>query len=79
MCLLLITFANSLDPDQDRENGCTDLVSNPFAIFIVFREEIIEKNWKGSLENVRQLKHGTLVGTPRVNLRCDCFSFLLKI
>ena len=31
-CRLLITFANSLDPDQDRHNGGPDLGSNHLTL-----------------------------------------------
>ena len=36
--MVLITFANSLDPDQDRQN-----VGKPFDTLIVFLKEIFEK------------------------------------
>ena len=31
-CHLLITFANSLDPDQDRQNGGADLGTNNLTL-----------------------------------------------
>ena len=40
---LLITFANSLDPDQDRQNVSPDLDPNCLT-HIIFREELIEKS-----------------------------------
>ena len=43
-CCLLITYANSLDPDQDEENVGPDLyVSKPFDTCIVFLKEFLEK------------------------------------
>ena len=37
-CRLLITYANSLDPDQDRQNG-----SKPFDTLIVFLNDLFQK------------------------------------
>ena len=42
-CCLLITFANSLDTDQDRQNVGPDLDPNYFYILIVFLKEFFEK------------------------------------
>ena len=35
-CCLLITFANSLDPDQDQQNVQPDLEPNRLTLLIVF-------------------------------------------
>ena len=51
-CHLLITFINSLDPDQDPQNVsisvCPDQNPNYFDTLIVFLKEVIEKKsfWK---------------------------------
>ena len=42
-CRLLITFENSLDPDQDQQNVGPDLDSKHFDILIVFLKEFFEK------------------------------------
>ena len=41
-CCLLITFSNSLDPDQDRHDICPDLNTNHLTL-IVFQKEVFEK------------------------------------
>ena len=41
---LLITFANSLDLDQNRQNVGPDLGSEPFDNLIVFLKEFFEEN-----------------------------------
>ena len=38
----MITFANSLDPDQDPQNICADLF-NLFDTLIAFMKECVEK------------------------------------
>ena len=42
-CCLLITLANSLDPDQDQQNVGPDLDPILFDALIVFLEEYFEK------------------------------------
>ena len=42
-CRLLITFANSLDPDKDRQNNGPDLDPKRFDTLIVFLKEFFEK------------------------------------
>ena len=42
-CRLLITFANSLDPDQDRQNVGPDLDPKPFDNQIMFLKEFFEE------------------------------------
>ena len=42
-CHLLITFANSLDPDQDRQRVRSDLDPNRSDTLIVFPKEFFEK------------------------------------
>ena len=42
LCSLLITFANSLEPDQDRQNVSPEL-DQPFDALIVFLKEFFEK------------------------------------
>ena len=44
LCGLLIdTFANSLDTDQDRQNVGSDLDTNCFTLLIVFLKEFFKK------------------------------------
>ena len=42
-CRLLITFANSLDPDQDLQKVGPDLDPNLFDTLIVFLKDFFEK------------------------------------
>ena len=42
-CHLLITFANSIDPDQDQQNVVPDLDPKLFDILIVFLKDVFEK------------------------------------
>ena len=42
-CHLLITFANSLDPDQDQKNFGSDLAPNPSTLLKVFLKEFFKK------------------------------------
>ena len=49
LCCLLRTVANSLDPDQDRQNISTDLGPNHLTLLTVFFEDIFEK--KVNFEN----------------------------
>ena len=41
-CCLLITFANSFDPDQDQQNVSPDLDPNCLTL-LVFRKDFFEK------------------------------------
>ena len=43
-CRLLITFANSLDPDQVRQKVSPDLDPKPLGFLIAFLKELFEKN-----------------------------------
>ena len=50
-CCLLITFANSLDPDQEQQNDGPDLDPKPETL-IVFKKVIFEKvNLKKSADD----------------------------
>ena len=42
-CHLLITFANSLTPDQDRQNVGHDLDPNCLTLLILFLKDFFEK------------------------------------
>ena len=53
---LLITFANSLDPDQDRQNVGPDLDPN-YLTLIVFPKEIFEKIFFENKVSRQQQKH----------------------
>ena len=56
-CLLLIIFANSLDPDQDRQTVGPDLDPNHLTL-IVFLQDILEiVNFERSADNNKTLKH----------------------
>ena len=43
-CRLLITFANSLDPDQDRQNVGPDLNKKTFDTLMLLPKEYFEKS-----------------------------------
>ena len=43
-CRLLINFANSLDPDQNRQNVGPGLDPNCLTLWLVFKKEFLEKN-----------------------------------
>ena len=62
-CRLLITFANSLDPDQDRQNVSPDLDPNCFTL-IVFLEYILKVNFE---RKSADYKHEKLPSMQRVN------------
>ena len=51
-CFLLIIFANSLDPDQGRQNVGPDLVSN--LLTLIFLEEIFLKKFVLKIVSKRQ-------------------------
>ena len=64
---MLITFANSLDPDQDQWNIGPDLGSKLFDTLIVFLKEFLEKvNFeKSQLTTIKARKTRAAVdGTP---------------
>ena len=42
-CRLLITFANSLDPDQARQNVGPELDPKQFGTLMLFMEEFLKK------------------------------------
>ena len=42
-CRLLIAFANSLEPDQDRQNVGPDLDPNGLTLLIVILKEFLKK------------------------------------
>ena len=43
-CPLLITFANSLDPDQDRHNVDPDLDPNRLTLIVFLKKSILNKS-----------------------------------
>ena len=80
LCLLMI-FANSLGPDQDRQNTRSDLDQKLFVTLMVFLKEFVEKvdfekSQQGSKEhanfpNIKELK-GNILGLTfsRENQSC---------
>ena len=69
MCRLLITFANSLDQDQDRQNVGPDLDrSKLFDTLMVFLKEFFRK--KLIFQKIQQMtkKHAKLPSMQRVKL-----------
>ena len=65
---LVITFANSLDPNQDRQNVCPDLDPSCLKL-VVFLEEFNEKvNFDKSQQTTT--KHKKLSSMQRVNALC---------
>ena len=50
-CRVVITFVNSLNPDQDRQTVGPDFGSEPFITHIVLQKDIL-KTKKQILENV---------------------------
>ena len=57
-CCLLITFANSLDPDQDRLNVGPDLVPNGLTLIMVLKEFFEKVNFqKKSADNNKGMKN----------------------
>ena len=49
-CCLLITFANSLDPDQASQNVRPDLDPN-----------CLTPGWYGKKSNIQRVKYGTII------------------
>ena len=62
-CRLLITFANILDPDQDRQNGSG---SKPFDNLMLFLKDFFKKLILKKVSR-RQQKHEKLPSMQRVN------------
>ena len=65
-CHLLLIFANSLDPDQARQNVGPDLDPNCFTL-IVFLKEVVEKfNFEKSRQTTKNYEK--LPSMQRINL-----------
>ena len=72
-CQLLITFPDSLDPDQNRQNVGTDLDPNSFSLFdtlMVFLKEFFEKD--DFEKNQRTTKHMKKLSSMRRVKATNC-------
>ena len=60
-CCLLITFANSLDPDQSRQNVLPDLDPSFLTLWCYSRNNFFQKSWflKKSAENKKSIQNDT--------------------
>ena len=57
-CHLLITFANSLDPDQDRKNVSPDLDPNRLTLIVFLKEFFLKsKFWKKLADDNNSMKN----------------------
>ena len=68
-CHLLITFSNSLDPDQDPQSSCRSWSgSKPLDTLMVFLEEFVEK------VNLNKKCHKHVTNAPKgIGLAQDTF------
>ena len=53
--LLLITLANSLDPDQDRQNAGPDLDPNCLTLIVFLKELFEEVNFEKSQQKTTEV------------------------
>ena len=65
-CRLLITFANSLDPDQDRQNVGPDMKPKPLDTLIVFMTASLKKVIFLKKKSADDKKHSKLPSMQRV-------------
>ena len=56
-CRFLITFANSLDPDQDRQNVGLDLDPNCLTFLVVFLKDLFDKGNFGKVCRRQSMKN----------------------
>ena len=66
-CRLLITFANSLVPDQKRQNVSHDLDLNPLTLTVLMKKVNFEKVSR------RQLNHEKLPSMQKTRVKLDKF------
>ena len=60
-CRLLITFANSLDPDQARQNVGPDLDPKLFDTLMVFPKEFFKKvDFEKNQQTTKNMQHYTV-------------------
>ena len=56
-CCLLITFANSLDPDQDRLNICPNLDPNHLTLIVILKETFEKCNFEKSADDNQGMRN----------------------
>ena len=79
LCHLLISFVNSLDPDQARQNVGPDLDPNSFDTLMVFLKDFFEKvNLKKKKKTQMTKKHAKLPSMQRVKSYQDNEEKIMK-